>query len=113
MPGFKLTWIVLWQPGNSYSFKLLNFDEFLNLTNVYYKHRLLSFLTQRPYSNIKQSNYWVFSISNNISEIRLKFVSLLEDTSEKIAQKEFLLMQPAYVEPTLANTTAFEDWPGF
>ena len=43
------------------------------------------FLTQRPGSNIKQFKYLVISMSNNISENRLNFVSLFEDALAKIA----------------------------
>jgi UDP-glucuronate 4-epimerase len=43
----------------------------------------------------------------------MDFIGLMEQAFGKVAEKEFLPMQPGDVKATYADTQALEDWVGF
>ncbi|MFA6178534.1 MAG: NAD-dependent epimerase [Candidatus Methylopumilus sp.] len=66
-----------------------------------------------PGSAVSKVPYRIFNIGNSQPEKLLDFIALLEATIGKVAQKEFLPMQPGDVKETYADTTALEAWVGF
>ena len=57
--------------------------------------------------------YRLFNIGNNQPEKLMDFIGMLENAFGKIAQKEFLPMQPGDVKATFADTSALDAWVGF
>lgn len=65
--------------------------------------------------NISTSDapYRIFNIGNSQPEKLMDFIAYLESSLGKVAQKEFLPMQPGDVVATYADTNALESWVGF
>lgn len=57
--------------------------------------------------------YRIFNIGNSQPEKLMDFIAYLESALGKVAQKEFLPMQPGDVKATYADTSALESWVGF
>ena len=57
--------------------------------------------------------YRIFNIGNSQPEMLMDFIAYLESALGKVAQKEFLPMQPGDVKATYADTSALESWVGF
>ena len=61
----------------------------------------------------KTAPYRIFNIGNHQPEQLMDFIGLMEQAFGKVAEKEFLPMQPGDVKATYADTQALEDWVGF
>lgn len=61
----------------------------------------------------KTAPYRIFNIGNHQPEQLMDFIGLMEQAFGKVAEKEFLPMQPGDVKATYADTKALEDWVGF
>ncbi len=61
----------------------------------------------------KTAPYRIFNIGNHQPEQLMDFIGLMEQAFGKVAQKEFLPMQPGDVKATYADTQALQDWVGF
>jgi len=55
----------------------------------------------------------IFNIGNHQPEQLMDFIGLMEQAFGKVAEKEFMRMQPGDVKATYADTQALEDWVGF
>lgn len=73
--------------------------------------------TATPDPNLNTSNsdapYRIFNIGNSQPEKLMDFIAYLESALGRVAQKEFLPMQPGDVVATFADTNALENWVGF
>ncbi len=61
----------------------------------------------------KTAPYRIFNIGNHQPEQLMDFIGLMEQAFGKVAEKEFMPMQPGDVKATYADTKALEDWAGF
>ena len=61
----------------------------------------------------KTAPYRIFNIGNHQPEQLMDFIGLMEQAFGKVAEKEFLPMQPGDVKATYADTQALEEWVGF
>lgn len=61
----------------------------------------------------KTAPYRIFNIGNHQPEQLMDFIGLMEQAFGKVAEKEFLPMQPGDVKATYADTQALEDWVVF
>ncbi len=61
----------------------------------------------------KTAPYRIFNIGNHQPEQLMDFIGLMEQAFGKVAEKEFLPMQPGDVKATYADTQALADWVGF
>jgi len=57
--------------------------------------------------------YRVFNIGNQDPAPLMEFIGAIEDATGKVAEKQFLPMQPGDVPVTSADTGALEAWTGF
>lgn len=66
-----------------------------------------------PDPAIGSAPYRIFNIGNSQPEKLMDFIHALEEALGKIAEKNYLPMQPGDVQATSADTSALENWIGF
>lgn len=72
-----------------------------------------NFDADRPDPAVSNVPYRVFNIGNNQPVKLMEYIKALETALGKVAQKNFLPMQPGDVPATYADTTELDNWIGF
>ncbi len=71
------------------------------------------FNADNPNPSTSNVPYRVFNIGNNQPTKLMEYIDALESALGKVAEKDFLPMQPGDVPATAANTDALDAWVGF